>query len=143
MNGRLLPYIEELQATIGERADPIIPKRWTRKDRPYVALLDPPLWNGPPARIFISRIDWSSTGKTGQIELTTPLEHMPEGALIEVCYRQRKRGFRGGRRQRKQEIYRKDPEGWRLLAYRYLDAPVGRGARRANPDPLSWRFAGG
>jgi len=136
--GRPLPLAIELYSAIGEEVEELpIPDRWTREVGPYVALLDPDeagqLW-----RVFVSRVERSKSGKTGELVLETPLDVFPVGTLLEVKRKSRRRNFRGGRRQRMQEIYRRDPYGWRIVAQRYIDRPI-TGASYA----LDWMIIGG
>lgn len=110
---------------------PVIPETWNREDKPYVALLvDSPTGNGDPERIFITRLEFNLDRSERPLLLTLDPDRLPEGSLLEVMRRSRKRNFRGGKRQRKQEVYRKDQDGWKLIAERYLDRPVSREAKK-------------
>jgi hypothetical protein len=111
---------DQLMDAPGRVAYPVLPDKWDRVYRQYIAILRPGL-DGGVVRDWMSKVvQRSRTGKTARLARLYELEELTPGCLLEVCRKGRYRGARGRSKPRCFEVYRLDWDGWRLVASRRL-----------------------
>lgn len=104
---------ERITNAAGKPAELELPQEWNHYKREYVAILTGFDEKYMFKREFIShRTHFSSSGCNATLEVNEKtLESLPVGGLVETK--------EGSHKYVSQKIYRKEKNGWKLLAHRY------------------------